>query len=88
MTQTMDVLVVKSDTQGSDGRVPAPKEHIPLFHLGARADIVDGRVFIRVKPESQREVGLISFFWWASKANKLEQLVYQAIEPSIRSKHP
>jgi alpha-D-xyloside xylohydrolase len=30
---------------GQTVTVPAPKEHIPLFHLGTRADIVDGRVF-------------------------------------------
>ncbi|KAJ6080596.1 hypothetical protein N7499_005470 [Penicillium canescens] len=30
---------------GQTVTVPAPKEHIPLFHLGTRADILDGRVF-------------------------------------------
>ena len=31
---------------GQTVTVPAPKEHIPLFHLGTRADILDGRVFV------------------------------------------
>jgi alpha-glucosidase (family GH31 glycosyl hydrolase) len=30
---------------GQTVTVPAPKEHIPLFHLGTRADILEGHVF-------------------------------------------
>jgi alpha-glucosidase (family GH31 glycosyl hydrolase) len=30
---------------GDNVTVPAPLEHIPVFHLGSRADIMDGDVF-------------------------------------------
>lgn len=30
---------------GQSVTVPAPLEHIPVFHLGARSDIMDGSVF-------------------------------------------
>jgi alpha-D-xyloside xylohydrolase len=30
---------------GKNVTVPAPLEHIPVFHLGSRADIMEGNVF-------------------------------------------
>ncbi|KAJ5350682.1 hypothetical protein N7541_008409 [Penicillium brevicompactum] len=35
----------KTYSGGQTVTVPAPKEHIPLFHLGTRVDILDGHVF-------------------------------------------